>query len=74
VLRVLPRIIADVNDVAGHSQLNEEKRVQGDCAEARRVRHWQRLAEPEPPPKQRTMGEKRAALRALLEWPQTGKS
>jgi IclR helix-turn-helix domain len=69
VLRVLARIIADLDDLAGYPPSAEEKAVKGEDAEARRVRHRQRLAEPEPPPKRLTMREERAALRALLDPP-----
>jgi hypothetical protein len=73
VLRVLARIIADLDDWAGDPPITEEKGVQGEDAEARRVRHRQRLAEPEPEPKRLTMREERAALRALLDRPPSGK-
>jgi hypothetical protein len=73
VLRVLARIIADLDDLAGRPPITEEKAVRGEDAEARRVRHRQRLAEPDPPPKRLTMREERAALRALLDRPPSGK-
>ena len=39
------------------------------AAEARHVRHRQRLDEPNPPPKRLPMREERVALRALLDLP-----
>jgi hypothetical protein len=73
VLRVLARIIADLDDLAGYPPITEEKAVKGEDAEARRVGHRRRLAEPEPSPKRLTMREERAALRALLDRPPSGK-
>src|SRR5262245_24811406 len=73
VLRVLARIIADLDDLASYPPITEEKVVKGEDAEARRVRHRQRLAEPEPSPKRLTMREGRAAPRALLDRPPSGK-
>jgi hypothetical protein len=72
VLRVLARIIADLDDLAGHPPITEEKAVKGEGAETRRARHRQRLAEPEPPPRRLTVREERAALRALLDLPPSG--
>ena len=69
VLRVLARIIADLDELAGFPPIAEEKAAQAEDAEARGVRHRQRLAEPEPPPKRLSMREERAALRALLDLP-----
>jgi hypothetical protein len=37
--------------------------------EARRVRHRQQLAEPDPPPNRLSLREERAALRAVLDLP-----
>src|SRR3954447_4890238 len=62
VLRVLARIIADLDALAGYPPLAEEKAVQGEDVETRRARHRQRLAEPEPPPRRLTVQEERAAL------------
>ena len=73
VLRVLARIIGDLDELAGYPPITEEKAVRGEDAEARRVRHRQRLAEPDPPPKRLTIREERAALRALLDLPPSGK-
>ena len=73
VLRVLARIIADLDDLAGYPPITEEKAIKGEDAEAWRVRHRQRLAEPEPSPKRLTMREERAALGALLDRPPSGK-
>ena len=73
VLRVLARIIADLDELAGYPPIAEEKAAQGEDAETRRARHRQRLAEPEPPPRRLTVREERAALRALLDLPPSGK-
>jgi hypothetical protein len=67
VLWVLARIIADL--LAGYPPIAEEKGAKVEEAAARRARHRQRLAEPEPPPKRLTMREERAMLRALLDLP-----
>ena len=68
VLRVLARIIADLDELAGFPPLVEEE-AKNEGAEARRVRHRQRLAEPDPPPRRLTAREERAALRALVDLP-----
>jgi hypothetical protein len=72
VLRVLARVIADLDGLAGFPPIAEEEAKKGS-AEARRVRHRQRLAEPDPPPKRLTVREERAALRALLDLPPSEK-
>jgi hypothetical protein len=72
VLRVLARIIADLDGLAGFPPVAEADVKKGGV-EARRARHRQRLAEPDPPPKQLTVQEERAALRALLKLPPPGK-
>jgi len=72
VLRVLARIIADLDGLAGFPPIAEEEAKKGN-AEARRVRHRRRLAEPDPPPKRLTVREERAALRALLDRPPSEK-
>ncbi len=72
VLRVLARIIADLDRLAGFPPIAEEEVKKGG-AEARRARHRRRLAEPDPPPKQLTVREERAALRALLKLPPSEK-
>lgn len=69
VLRVLARIIADLDELASYPPITEEKAAKGENAETRRARHRQRLAEPEPTPKRLTVREERAALRALLDFP-----
>ena len=51
VLRVLARIIADLDDLAGNPPIAEEEVTQREDAEARRVRHRRQLVEPDPPPK-----------------------
>jgi hypothetical protein len=72
VLRVLARVIADLDGLAGFPPIAEEEAKKGS-AEARRVRHRQRLAEPDPPPKRLTVREERAALRTLLNLPPSEK-
>jgi AraC-like DNA-binding protein len=72
VLRVLARIIADLDGLAGFPPIAEEEAKKGG-AEARRARHRRRLAEPDPPPKRLTVREERAALRALLKLPPSEK-
>jgi AraC-like DNA-binding protein len=67
VLRVLARVIADLDELIGFPPIAEEAKE--GSAEARRVRHRQRLAEPDPPPKRLTVREERDALRALLDLP-----
>jgi hypothetical protein len=69
VLRVLSHIITDL--LAGYPPIAGEKAAKVEEAAARRARHRQRLAEPEPPPKRLTMREERAELRALLDLPPT---
>jgi len=69
VLRVLARIIADLDELAGFPPFADEEEVKAEDAEARRVRHQKRLAEPDLPPKRLSMREERAALRALLDLP-----
>ncbi len=58
--------------LAGFPPIAEEE-TKKRSAEARRVRHRQRLAEPDPPPKRLTVREERAALRALLDLPPSEK-
>ena len=72
VLRVLARVIADLDGLAGFPPIAEEEAKKG-TAEARRVRHRKGLAEPDPPPKRLTVREERAALRALLDLPPSEK-
>ena len=62
VLRVLARIIADLDELAGYPPSAAEARTEGKTAEARRAHHRRRLAEPDPPPKRLTVQEERAAL------------
>src|SRR5262249_56390476 len=73
VLRVLARIIADLDELAGYPPIVEKQAAKGEDAETRCARHRERLAEPEPPPRRLTMREERAALRALLDLPPSGK-
>src|SRR3954451_21966592 len=72
VLRVLARIIADLDGLAGFPPIVEEGAKKGG-AEARSVRPPRQLAEPDPPPKRLTVREERAALRALLDLPPSKK-
>jgi len=69
VLRVLARIIADLDDLAGNPPIAEEEVTQREDAEARRVRHRRRLVEPDPPPKRLSVQEERAALWDALGLP-----
>lgn len=62
VLRVLARIIADLDELAGYPPSAAGERTEGKTAEARRAHHRRRLAEPDPPPKPLTVQEERAAL------------
>jgi hypothetical protein len=61
VLRVLARIIADLDELTGYPPIGAESRPKGKNAEARRAHHRRRLAEPDPPPKRMTVKEERAA-------------
>ena len=65
MLRVLTRIIADLEEPARFPPIADEEEAKGEDAEARRVRHRKRLAKPDPPPKRLSIPEERAALRAL---------
>src|SRR3954463_6909863 len=69
VLRVLARIIADLDELAGYSPIDAESRAKGKNAEARGAHHRRRLAEPDPPPKRMTVQEERAALWDVLGRP-----
>ena len=69
MLRGLARIIADLDELAGRPPLTAAEEAKVENAEARRVRHRRRLAEPSPPPKRLSMREERAMLRALLDLP-----
>ena len=62
VLRVLARIIADLDELAGYPPSAAESRTEGKTAEVRRAHHRRRLAEPDSPPKRMTVPEERAAL------------
>src|SRR4051812_22251542 len=66
VLRVLARIIADLDGLAGFPSIAEEEVKKGG-AEARRARHRRRLAEPDPPPKQLTVRESAGGPPRLAE-------
>src|SRR5262249_56629539 len=72
VLRVLARIIADLDGLAGFPPIAEEDVKKGGV-QARRARHRRRLAEPDPPPKPLTVREEWAALHALLNLPPSEK-
>ena len=69
VLRVLARIIADLDELAGYPPSAAESRTEGKTAEVRRAHHRRRLAEPDPPPKRLTVQEERAALGDALGHP-----
>ena len=69
VLRVLARIIADLDELAGYPPIGAESPAEGKNAEARRARHRRRLAEPDPPPKRLSVQEERAALWEALGRP-----
>ena len=69
VLRVLARIIADLDELAGYPPSSAESRTEGKNVEARRAHHRRRLVEPDPPPKRMTVQEERAALWEALERP-----
>src|SRR3954469_20385486 len=62
VLRVLARIIADLDELAGYPPIAAGYRTEGQSVAARRADHRRRLAEPDPPPKRMTVQEERAAL------------
>ena len=66
---MLTRIIADLDEPASFPPIVDEEEAKVEDAEARRVRHRKRLAEPDPPPKRLSIREERAALRALLDLP-----
>jgi hypothetical protein len=69
VFRVLARIIADLDELAGYPPIAAEGRTEGKNAEARRAHHRRRLAEPDPPPKRLSVQEERAALWDALGHP-----
>jgi hypothetical protein len=66
ILRVLGRIIADLDALAGLPPEPEEE-SKDEEAEARRVRHRKRLAEPVPQPRRLSVREERALLQTLLD-------
>ena len=66
-------IIADLDELARSPSLADGEKSQAEGAKARRIRHQQRLAKPEPPPKRLSMRGERAALRALLDLPPSEK-
>jgi hypothetical protein len=72
VLRVLARIIADLDGLAGYPPIAEED-VKKGSVETRRARHRRRLAEPDSPAKPLAVQEERASLRALLNLPPSRK-
>ena len=65
MLRVLTRIFADLDDLAGNPSIVEEEATQREDAEARRVRHRRRLAGPDPPPKRLSVQEEWVAYGTL---------
>jgi hypothetical protein len=66
IRRVLGRSIADLDALAGLPPRPDEG-SEDEGAEARRVRHRERLAEPEPQPRRLSVRVERALLRALLD-------
>jgi hypothetical protein len=70
VLRVLARIVADLDKLAGKPLAVVED--QAEAGEAARARHRRRLAEPEHPPKPLTQREQRAVLRKAFGLPPYG--
>jgi hypothetical protein len=62
VLRVLARIIADLDELAGYPPITEATAAKGEDAETRRARHRQQLVKPEPASRRMTVQEERAAL------------
>ena len=69
VLRVLARVIADLDELAVYPPIAAEGRAEGKTAASRRADHRRRLAEPDPPPKRMTVQEERAALWEVLGRP-----
>jgi hypothetical protein len=69
VLRVLARIIADLDELGGYPPSAAESRTEGKAAEVRRAHQRRQLAEPDPPPKRPTVQEERAALWNALGHP-----
>ena len=69
VLRVLARIIADHDELAGFPAIAAEEQAEVDDPEARRARHRRRLAAPDPPPKRLSGREERTALWAAMGLP-----
>jgi hypothetical protein len=69
VLRVLARIISDLDELAVYPPSAAGSRTEGKTAEVRRAHHRRRLAEPDPPPKRLTVQEERAALWDALGHP-----
>jgi hypothetical protein len=71
VLRVLARIITDLDELTGYPSTAAEGRTEGKSAEARRACHRRWLAEPDQPPKRMTVQEERASLWDALGRPPT---
>jgi hypothetical protein len=72
VLRVPGRVIADLDGLPGRPPVAEEDVYKGGV-EVRRARHRRRRTEPDPTPKRLTVREGRAAPRASLKPPPSGK-
>jgi hypothetical protein len=68
ILRVLGRIITDLDALPGLPPEPVEE-FKDEDAEARRIRHRKRLAEPETQPRRLSVREERALLRAALDRP-----
>jgi hypothetical protein len=67
VRRVLARIVAGLDELAGKPLAAIEDQAEAD--EAARARHRRRVAEPEHPPKPLTQREQRAVLRKAFGLP-----
>jgi hypothetical protein len=61
VLRVLARIIADLDELTGYPPIGTDSRPKGKNVEARRANHRRRPTEPDPPPERLTVREEQAA-------------
>jgi hypothetical protein len=61
VLRVLARIMAKLDALAGFPPIAGDEEAKAEDAEAQRVRHRRRLAEPDTAPKRLNAREERAA-------------
>jgi hypothetical protein len=67
--RVVVNLRPETDPETEYVAFDEEEATQREDAEARRVRHRRRLAEPDPPPKRFSVQEERAALWDALGLP-----